>query len=375
MMMQKISICRGAKLVSSSRVHSIGTFAPLSVRCLPVAAAIDNDFYSRRIYPSYTNHTQRLFSSSSREEEEEIDGIIDDNSNTNDDGSGLEMENVDYSEDEFQPPPPIKPRKFVRVTKEGGTPKVVPKEALIHDDLASTEDISYNPPKPIEIPKELMDRIKRQELAGGRMRAAQYGVLHEDPKIDMRLLMENYSVASLASALRDKEDALQQCATLAEQGDFKKLKEVLEPHHPRFVLQRRTRKRILDVGEHLDAASLEVIRKALMRMPRTVSMAHTQRAGVVIPLCLQNGVPSLLLEKRSPDLRAHPDEVCLPGGMVCHINDSTIVSTCLREMKEEIEGLDMCIVQVLGILRCNWGQVDDLVGKFRSLINLLIMSD
>lgn len=84
--------------------------------------------------------------------------------------------------------------------------------------------------------------------------------------------------------------------------------------------------------------------------------------GVVIPLCIQNGVPSLLLEKRSPHLRAHPDEVCLPGGMVCSINDSTIVSTCLREMKEEIEGLDMNIVQVLGVLRCNWGEVHHLVG-------------
>jgi ADP-ribose pyrophosphatase YjhB (NUDIX family) len=299
------------------------------------------------------NQCVSYFSTSSREEQEE-EAVLEE--------ADKELEKVDYSDDEFQPPPPIKPRKFVKVVKERSNPQTAPKEDLLHGDEMTEEQISYKPPKPIEIPEELMRRIETQEWQGGRMRAAQYGVLHEDPKIDMRLLMENYSVASLASALRDKEDALQQCAALAEAGELEKLKEVLEPHHPRFVLQRRTRKRILDVGKHLDAGSLEVIRKALMRMPRTVSMAHTQRAGVVIPLCIQNGVPSLLLEKRSPHLRAHPDEVCLPGGMVCSINDSTIVSTCLREMKEEIPGLDMSIVQVLGVLRCNWGEVHHLVG-------------
>jgi nudix motif 8 len=75
-----------------------------------------------------------------------------------------------------------------------------------------------------------------------------------------------------------------------------------------------------------------------------------------------DGVPSLLLEKRSPHIRAHPDEVCLPGGMVCNMNDRSIVATCLREMKEEIGGLSHQHVQVLGILRCNWGEVHHLVG-------------
>jgi len=97
-------------------------------------------------------------------------------------------------------------------------------------------------------------------------------------------------------------------------------------------------------------------------MPRTVTTAHTQRAGVVIPLCTVKGVPSLLFEKRPPDLRTHPDEVCLPGGMVCDVNDTTIISTCLREMKEEIPGLNMNNVEVLGVLRCNWGEVHHLVG-------------
>lgn len=52
----------------------------------------------------------------------------------------------------------------------------------------------------------------------------------------------------------------------------------------------------------------------------------------------------------------------LPGGMVCSVADKTIVETCLREMKEEIGGLNFDYhsddggsgISVLGVLRCNW---------------------
>jgi 8-oxo-dGTP pyrophosphatase MutT (NUDIX family) len=66
------------------------------------------------------------------------------------------------------------------------------------------------------------------------------------------------------------------------------------------------------------------------------------------------------LEKRAAHLRSHPEEVCLPGGMVCSVSDQTIASTCLREMHEEIGGLGD--ITVLGVLRCNWGEVHHLVG-------------
>jgi hypothetical protein len=56
--------------------------------------------------------------------------------------------------------------------------------------------------------------------------------------------------------------------------------------------------------------------------------------------------------------------------MVCSAADKTIVETCLREMKEEIGGLEFDHninqrghgVNVLGVLRCNWGEVHHLVG-------------
>ncbi len=106
---------------------------------------------------------------------------------------------------------------------------------------------------------------------------------------------------------------------------------------------------------------LELLRKSLNRMPRRVSTAHSRRAGVVLPLCNVDGVPCILFEKRSPQLRAHPDEVCLPGGMVSEGGDKSIVQTCLREMEEEI-GFAMNAAHVIGVLRCNWGEVHHLVG-------------
>lgn len=325
--------------------HQQRTSAAAGITTLTVDAV---DLLSRRFLLRYPHGTQYFSSASNSTSVVDSDSDSDSDSDTE--------KTLDFSSEEFPPPPRIKkspnPKKDNKTVLEG----------YKNASVGGLGSRSFEPPEPVKIPAELMERIEKQEWSGGRMKAAQHGVLHEDPKIDMRLLMENYSVASLASALRDREDVLQQCSALAEEGEFEELQKVLQSFHPRHVLQRRKRRRRLDVCRHLDTGSLEVIRKSLMRMPRTVTTAHTKRAGVVIPLCTVDGVPSVLLEKRSPHLRAHPDEVCLPGGMVCNINDTTIVQTCLREMEEEIPGLDMSQVQVLGILRCNWGEVHHLVG-------------
>jgi len=232
---------------------------------------------------------------------------------------------------------------------------------------------------------DILIQIGNQEQAGGRMKSRQQGVLHEDPVIDMRMLTQNYSVTSLSSALRDREDALQQAATLAEDPTrVDELIHFLRIFHPRHVLERRAQ-RVPNLTRQLDTHALEWLRKTLMRMPRSVVSAHDKRAAVVLPLCTLNGVPCLLLEKRARHLRAHPDEVCFPGGMYCQMEDRNIVATCLREMREEIGGLipenhggsdnnnnhntfDTATSntiggpQVLGVFRCNWGEVQHLVG-------------
>mmetsp|Transcript_20191 Transcript_20191/g.29967 ORF Transcript_20191/g.29967 Transcript_20191/m.29967 type:complete len:395 (-) Transcript_20191:456-1640(-) len=211
----------------------------------------------------------------------------------------------------------------------------------------------------VSIPS-LLEKIGKQELDGGRTRGRQLGVLREDPAEDMRLLTENYTVPSLATAVRDREETLQLCADLASKEQWDKIREILQPYSHENILKRRKIKKV-NLSQSLNIPGLEMLRKALMRMPRRVVQAHQKRAGVVVALCNVDGVPSLMFEKRAPDLRAHPDEVCLPGGMVSSIEDTSIVTTCLREMQEEIEGLPQPI-SVLGVLRCNWGEVHHLVG-------------
>lgn len=214
-----------------------------------------------------------------------------------------------------------------------------------------------------EVIQKISPAGERDKDQGSQMRQAQLGVLHRDPSTDMQLLCDNYTVRAIASALRDREDALQHAAVLAEDNQIDELRDFLRSFHPRYITERRSTYANADpvTDLHKDN-SRQMLRKCLMRMPRTVSTAFTKRAGVCLALCLVEGVPCLLLEKRSAHLRAHPAEVCLPGGMVCDIRDQTIVSTSIREMKEEIGGLDDVTIEVLGVLRLNWGEVHHLTG-------------
>lgn len=230
----------------------------------------------------------------------------------------------------------------------------VPSHIPLYWNRAVDEDLSSMP--------GIINRVGLQESEGGRMRQKKLGVLREDPKEDMRLLIENYTVPALASALRDREDVLQHCATLLAEEKMDELKVILHPFEQQHVEMKRRKKRTMDLIEGFDSSSLEMLRKGLNRMPRRVSQAHHRRAGVVLPLCNVDGVPCVLFEKRSTHLRAHADEVCLPGGMVSTSSDKSIVSTCLREMHEEIWGINDHDVVTLGVLRCNWGEVHHLVG-------------
>lgn len=208
-----------------------------------------------------------------------------------------------------------------------------------------------------------LSRILQQERDGGRMKEQHLGVLREDPHEDVRALTDHYTVAAIASALRDREDTLQHCAKLLSDNRLDELSKTLRPYEPKYIVRRRqSEEKVLDLRRGgFDNRSVELLRKGLNRLPRRVSTAHSKRAGVVLPLCNVDGVPCLLFEKRSRALRAHPDEVCLPGGMVAQGDDKSIVQTCLREMEEEI-GVNSSSVNVLGVLRCNWGEVHHLVG-------------
>ncbi|GMH73736.1 hypothetical protein TrST_g13789 [Triparma strigata] len=187
------------------------------------------------------------------------------------------------------------------------------------------------------------------------------GVIRTEKSEDIRLMIQNYTSPSLATALRDREDTLQLAASLLASNSLPELRDLLSPHESRFIQKRRKRRIHMSLSRGFSPSSLEMLRKYLARMPRQVTKAHRHRASVVLPLCDLEGVPSVLFEKRSMNLNKHPGEICFPGGMVSEGDDTTIVSTCLREMSEET-GLPPSRTVILGILRCNWSEVMGITG-------------
>ena len=85
------------------------------------------------------------------------------------------------------------------------------------------------------------------------------------------------------------------------------------------------------------------------RLPMPPESAKLKHAAVA--LVAVNGdtpdTPSLLLTRRSPNLRTHPAQWALPGGRVDL--GETVEQTALRELEEEI-GLTLAAENVLGVL-------------------------
>jgi 8-oxo-dGTP pyrophosphatase MutT (NUDIX family) len=72
------------------------------------------------------------------------------------------------------------------------------------------------------------------------------------------------------------------------------------------------------------------------------------RAGVLVPLFMQNGELSVVLTQRTEDVEHHKGQISFPGGTMDSI-DATIVDTALREAGEEI-GLMRNSIEILGLL-------------------------
>jgi nudix motif 8 len=157
----------------------------------------------------------------------------------------------------------------------------------------------------------------------------------------------------------NREYTLRLCAELLNEGKLDDLREVLKPYEE-FSLEKTASNTQTPLHKAFSARHLERIRKRLSRLPRQITKAYTRRAAVVIPLCMYEGVPSVLLTLRSLSVGKHKGEVCFPGGMVDD-DDISIEGTCLREMNEEV-GLLPEAVQVLGILRCDWSSVTSITG-------------
>jgi nudix motif 8 len=168
-------------------------------------------------------------------------------------------------------------------------------------------------------------------------------------------LVTNYTAPALAGALRDREETLRLASQLLNQGNMDDLRALLDPYRQFAGAAAEPNPAPATVVERL-----QLIRKVLQRVPRSVSRAAVSRASVIIPLCHVNGEPAVFLTKRSDNVGKHKREVCFPGGMVDEA-DSSILDTCLRELEEEV-GIDPNKVDVLGILRCDWGEVEKITG-------------
>ena len=71
-------------------------------------------------------------------------------------------------------------------------------------------------------------------------------------------------------------------------------------------------------------------------------------AAVLIAIQIQDGIPYIILTKRSPALKNHPGQVAFPGGKIDPC-DATAIEAALREAQEEI-ALSPTQVDVLGSL-------------------------
>jgi nudix motif 8 len=188
-----------------------------------------------------------------------------------------------------------------------------------------------------------------------------YGVYNQDESDDIEFMLNSFPSPSLAKALREREQTLQICARLLSENKLSEVGKLLRPYKYDEVMKRRNKKRPLDLRASFGRKDIVIIQRYLHRMPRKVFHVREKRASVVIPLCNDNGVASVLFEKRSSQVRTHKNEVCFPGGMVDESVDSTIIQTSLRETAEEL-GIPIERIDVLGVLRCDWDEVEEITG-------------
>ena len=69
-------------------------------------------------------------------------------------------------------------------------------------------------------------------------------------------------------------------------------------------------------------------------------------AAVLVPV-MRRAEPTLLLTRRTANLRSHPGQVAFPGGRIDR-DDRDAISAALREAHEEV-GLEPALVDVMGL--------------------------
>lgn len=206
---------------------------------------------------------------------------------------------------------------------------------------------------------------ERTLIEGNRYSVGGLGVFREDEVEDIQFMVDNFTAPALARAVRERENILQRAAQCINSENTMELTELLGPYSRSNLENWRNKKLEIDFSGKFTRNEIATIQRFLNRMPRMMSAAHAsnqKRASVVIPLCNDNGVASILFERRSETVRTHKQQVCFPGGMVDREVDSTIIETSLRELEEELGFPAAESTEVLGILRCDWNEVANMTG-------------
>ena len=91
--------------------------------------------------------------------------------------------------------------------------------------------------------------------------------------------------------------------------------------------------------------------RTAVTLPAHAVPPHFRPSAVLLLITCDGGQPSLVLTERAAALRAHPSEICLPGGRV--EEGETVVEAALREGTEEL-GIDLSGATVVGVLDEGW---------------------
>jgi len=99
------------------------------------------------------------------------------------------------------------------------------------------------------------------------------------------------------------------------------------------------------VSDILDRATVAA---RLREFPRVaVDRPDLKHAAVAVCITEHQGVPSLLITRRAPRMRAHAGQLALPGGRLDP--GETAIQGAVRELAEEV-GLDLAPADALGLL-------------------------
>ena len=89
--------------------------------------------------------------------------------------------------------------------------------------------------------------------------------------------------------------------------------------------------------------------KSNFPLVRETTRAHPQRAAVMVMLYPMNNKTHVLMTRRAMHLRYHAGEVSFPGGVFEEDQDEDLLSTALRETREELD-IEIELENVLGQL-------------------------